>query len=52
MADGNGDANEAIIQLCFERLSALLDELARTDPEEARALMQTMIERIRAVVEE
>ena len=36
--DGNGDANEALLWLAFERLSAQLDELAKTDPDQARAL--------------
>jgi len=46
--DGNGDADEALLWLCFEQLS----ELAKTDPEQARALAQAMIELIREFLEE
>jgi len=41
------DANEALLLEFFERGLAELKELAKTDPDQARALAQATIERLR-----
>jgi hypothetical protein len=49
--DGNGDANEALLRDFFQRGLAQLEELAKTDPEQARALAQAWVERIKEILE-